>query len=69
MLAVFWWQHNVKQGQYSSAVVHRSLSVGLKEGVTDPKKVEHYSIKLKVLSGLKPEIFNPNDVDIEKIND
>ena len=67
VVAVFWWQHNVKHGQHSSSVVHRSLSVGLKDGVTDPKKIEDYSIKIKVLSGLEPEIFNPNDVDIEKI--
>jgi CRISPR-associated protein Csd2 len=67
VVAVFWWQHNVKQGQYSSAVVHRSLSIKLKEGVTDPKKIEDYSINFKVLSGLDPQIFNPNDVVIEKI--
>jgi CRISPR-associated protein Csd2 len=24
---VFWWQHNCKAGQYSSAKVHRTLSV------------------------------------------
>lgn len=65
VIAVFWWQHNVKHGQYSSAVVHRSLSVAPKEGVTDPKKIEDYSIKLTGLSGLTPKIFNPNNVDIE----
>ena len=65
VVAVFWWQHNVKHGQYSSAVVHRSLSVGLKEGTSDPKKIEDYSIKLKSLSGLTPEIFNPNNITIE----
>ncbi len=67
VVAVFWWQHNVKHGQYSSAVVHRSLSVDLKDGIIDPKKIEDYSIKLKSLSGLEPEIFNPNNVEIAKI--
>ncbi len=67
VVAVFWWQHNVKHGQYSSAVVHRSLIVDLKDRITDPKKIEDYSIKLKSLSGLEPEIFNPNDVEIAKI--
>jgi len=43
------------------------FSFAPKEGVTDPKKIEHYSIKLKTLSGLTPEIFNPNNVIIEKI--
>lgn len=66
VVAVFWWQHNVKHGQYSSAVVHRALSVEPKKGVSDPKKIENYSIKLKSLSGLEPEIFNPNNVTIER---
>ncbi|MDR1947519.1 MAG: type I-C CRISPR-associated protein Cas7/Csd2 [Desulfovibrio sp.] len=28
VLHVFWWRHNCKAGQYSSAKVHRSLKVG-----------------------------------------
>jgi CRISPR-associated protein Csd2 len=67
VIAVFWWQHNVKHGQYSSAVVHRSLSAAPKEGVADPKKIEDYSIKLKSLSGLTPEIFNPTNVVIDRV--
>jgi len=67
VIAVIWWQHNVKHGQYSSAEVHRALSVSPKEGVNDPKKIEDYSIKLKNLSGLTPTIFNPNNVVIERI--
>lgn len=67
VVAVFWWQHNVKHGQYSSAEVHRSLDVDLKKEVTDPKKIENYSIKLKSLAGLTPKIFNPNNVVIESI--
>jgi len=67
VIAVIWWPHKPKNGQYSSAVVHRSLSVDPKEGVTDPKKIEDYSIKLKSLSSLEPEIFNPNNVVIERI--
>ncbi len=67
VVAVFWWQHNNPSGQYSSAVVHRSLDVDLKKEVTDPKKIEDYAIKLKNLSGLEPEIFNPNNVTIERI--
>lgn len=67
VVAVFWWQHKVKHGQYSSAVVHRSLSVEPRKEITDPKKIEDYSIKIKNLSGLTPEIFNPNNVAIERI--
>jgi len=64
VVSVFWWQHNNPSGQYSSAVVHRSLSVTPEKN--DPKKIEDYSIKLKSLSGLKLEISNPNNVTIEK---
>jgi CRISPR-associated protein Csd2 len=67
VVAVFWWQHNVKHGQYSSAQVHRSLNVATKDGLSDPRKIEDYSINLKSLAGLEPVIFNPNNVVIEKI--
>ena len=65
VVAVFWWQHNVKHGQYSSAIVHSSLNVVPEKD--DPKKIEDYSIELKSLQGLVPEIFNPNNVAIERI--
>jgi CRISPR-associated protein Csd2 len=67
VVALLWWQHNVKHGQYPSAVVHRSLNVAPKEAVMEPKQIEDYSIKLKRLVGLEPEIFNPNNVVIEMI--
>lgn len=67
VVAVIWWQHNSNNGQYSSAVVHRSLSVAPQDGVTDPKKIEDYSIKLKKLEKLEPKIFNPNNVVIERV--
>ena len=41
---VFWWQHNCKAGQYSSAKVHRTLSVK-PDG----------SYELACLDGLQPE--------------
>ncbi|MFZ3090462.1 MAG: hypothetical protein WA240_07560 [Nitrospirota bacterium] len=43
------------------------VQVDLKKGVTDPKKIEEYSIKLNNLSGLTPTIFNPNNIVIERI--
>ena len=67
VVAVFWWQHNCNNGQYSSAVVHRSLDVKSKKGVKDLKKIEDYTIKLQTLPGLTPEIFNPNNAAIERI--
>ena len=67
VIAVIWWKHNCNNGQYSSAVVHRSLSVAPQDGVTDPKKIEDYSIKLKKLEKLEPKIFNPNNVVLERV--
>ncbi|MGL4447752.1 MAG: type I-C CRISPR-associated protein Cas7/Csd2 [Aeromonas sp.] len=34
VLKVIWWQHNCKSGQYSSAKVHRSLSVNTDGSIT-----------------------------------
>lgn len=46
VLKVFWWEHNCKSGQYSSAKVHGSL-------IVNPDG----SYELKELEGLKPEII------------
>lgn len=56
---VYWWKHNSKNGQYSSAKVHRSLDVTVKPSVTDPKDIEKdYNINLMPLEGLTPEIID-----------
>jgi len=44
VLKVFWWRHNSKAGQYSSAKVHRSLTVKIDGSYT-----------LDRFEGLKPE--------------
>ena len=55
---VYWWKHNNKNGQHSSAKVHRSLEVKVKEGVTEPKDITNdYDIILHELPGLEPEII------------
>ena len=41
---VYWWKHNCKSGQYSSAKVHRLVDIQLKEGVQYPKSYEDYVI-------------------------
>jgi CRISPR-associated protein Csd2 len=46
---VFWWKHNCKSGQYSSAKVHRSLSV---------KSDGTYSVNEEMTPGLIPEEMN-----------
>lgn len=55
---VYWWRHNSKNGQYSSAMVHRSLQISLKQGVTEATNLEDYDIDIKELPDLKPEVFN-----------
>lgn len=50
---VYWWEHNSKNGQYSSAKVHRLLKV---EATSDqPKSIEDYKITLDGLDGLNCE--------------
>ena len=52
---VFWWKHNCKAGQYSSAKVHGSLKIKLKENVEQPKCYEDYDICREELEGLACE--------------
>ncbi len=47
VVKVFWWRHNCKSGQYSSAKVHRTLEVN-PDG----------SFELEKLDGLEPEIID-----------
>lgn len=47
VLKVVWWKHNCKAGQYSSAKVHRSLTVTPGGGV-----------QITQLEGLEPEVIN-----------
>ncbi|TYR79214.1 type I-C CRISPR-associated protein Cas7/Csd2 [Priestia megaterium] len=50
---VFWWEHNSKLGQYSSAKVHRLLDI--RSQVEEPKSFDDYSIIVNELEGLKVE--------------
>lgn len=53
---LYWWKHNNKMGQYSSAKVHRSLKVTPKVDI--PKNIDDYNITLENLEGLKPEVYD-----------
>lgn len=57
VVGLYWWQHNCKEGQYSSARVHRSVKVSLKPGVELPNCPEDYEICCEPLEGLDPEII------------
>ena len=58
VVKVYWWKHNNKIGQYSTAKVHRSLSVCLREGVVYPQSIDDYQIELHELEGLTPETID-----------
>lgn len=53
---VYWWKHNCPNGQYSSAKVHRTLSVSA--NVEEPTSINDYTITLDKLGGLEPEVLN-----------
>jgi CRISPR-associated protein Csd2 len=53
---VYWWEHTSKLGQYSSAKVHRSLTVKAK--TEEPKSFVDYEIKLDELDGLNVEVID-----------
>lgn len=58
VVKLYWWKHNCKDGQYSSAKVHRALTIKLKDGCDTPSSVEDYDIILNELPGLEPEVID-----------
>ena len=58
VVKLFWWEHNCKEGQYSSAKVHRSVHVTPKNPDGIPTCVDDYEITLDELPGLVPEIID-----------
>lgn len=57
VVKVFWWEHNCKEGQYSSAKVHRSVKAVLKDGIVIPSRVDDYDFVVNALDGLEPQIL------------
>ena len=57
VVKLFWWEHSCKDGQYSSAKVHRSVKAALKPNVDVPSSVEDYDITVEPLEGLEPEVL------------
>lgn len=55
---VYWWKHGCKTPKYSSAKVHRSLKVQLKDSVDRPSSFEDYKITIEELDGLAPEVID-----------
>jgi len=55
---LIWWQHNTACGQYSSAKVHKSLTVIKKDPTKDAHSIDDYEITVKNLEGLEAEIID-----------
>ncbi len=58
VVKLYWFRHNCKAGQYSSAKVHRSVNAALVSPDTVPSSVDDYAIIVEPLDGLEPEIIN-----------
>lgn len=58
VVKLIWWKHNCKDGQYSSAKVHRSVKINLRDGVTVPSCIDDYKITVDPLDGLSAEIID-----------
>lgn len=58
VVKLYWFEHNCPTGQYSTANVHRSVTVLPKAGITIPQCVDDYEILLTELPGLTPEIVD-----------
>ena len=58
VVKLFWWRHSCKDGQYSSAKVHRSVKVALRDAGTIPTAADDYVISLEALPGLEPEVID-----------
>lgn len=55
---VYWWRHSSSMGQHSSAKVHRSVEVKLREGEDQtPRCFEDYDVIVHPLEGLEPEVY------------
>lgn len=52
VIKVYWWKHNCKSGQCSSAKVHRTLQIKLKSGISVPASPDDYEFVTEKLDGL-----------------
>ena len=58
VVRLYWFRHNCKDGQYSSARVHRSVQAEMTVSDAIPSCAEDYKITLEPLAGLEPEILD-----------
>jgi CRISPR-associated protein Csd2 len=58
VIKLYWFKHNCKEGQYSTAKVHRCISVKQKNENAIPESAEDYDIALDPPEGLEVEIID-----------
>lgn len=58
VIKVFWWKHDCPSGQYSSAKVHRSLSIQVKPNIDEPRTTDDYVMSVLPLEGLVVEEYD-----------
>ena len=58
VVKLYWFEHNCKDGQYSSAKVHRSVKVAQKDPDAIPASIDDYVITVEALEGLVPEVID-----------
>lgn len=58
VVSLYWWEHNCKEGQYSSAKVHRSVKIVQKDTNIIPSCFEDYIVTLENLPGLEPQVID-----------
>lgn len=58
VVKLYWFEHNSKSGQYSSAKVHRSVKVAPQDPMGIPVCADDYVVTLEELPGLTPEIID-----------
>lgn len=58
VVKLHWWTHNCKDGQYSSAKVHRLLHIVKKDGVEIARSAEDYQITCDTLPNLDVSVYD-----------
>lgn len=58
VVKLYWWTHNCKDGQYSSAKVHRLLHIVKKDGVESARSAEDYQITCDTLPNLDVDVYD-----------
>ena len=57
VVKVIWWKHNCKDGQYSSAKVHKLVDIKCKDGIVSPTSIDDYEITINKLDNLDCEVI------------